>query len=297
MTIACYRDPDNGVYYRRKTHRHDCTDTDCRGCTPCAEAHCTATRKCAWHPAAGEITCGRCINQVRRNLRWITALGALMETGAESDGIDSEAANLAGPGADPRILTARRVLLKRHITELLPPTHWQRAYAALVPEDDDRHPYNVTTRWHMMLAEDYGHDLPDRMTTSAAVAYLDRNLHRIANDDEQDFPLLAREIRKCRQHMEAALHNGRQPEQGAPCRSCVDVEGKAAPRLRLERGHWCDDPECERLHYDQTYDADAETWVPDTSGDRWVCPRNRDHWWSQADYERWVYADARAASA
>jgi hypothetical protein len=52
------------------------------------------------------------------------------------------------------------------------------------------------------------------------------------------------------------------------------------------RGHWCDDPECCREHYP----ADP---------DRYVCPRNRDHSWTEEDYRRWVadvYEANRSAS-
>ena len=51
--------------------------------------------------------------------------------------------------------------------------------------------------------------------------------------------------------------------------------------------HWCENEDCQKLHY------------ADDSGDRWVCPRNRDHWWSEEDYRRWVadvYEANRSAS-
>ena len=69
----------------------------------------------------------------------------------------------------------------------------------------------------------------------------------------------------------------------APCPMCATP----APRLNREYGHWCEDEDCQKLHY------------ADDSGDRWVCPRNRDHWWSEEDYRRWVadvYEANRSAS-
>ena len=268
----CYRDRDNGVRYVKQGHRHDCDDTTCRGCEPCPETrHCTAKRSCSWHIAHGELTCGRCLNAARTDLRWLAPLTALMLPAAISDGIDSQAANLAGPATDPEAWTWRKVAAKQGRS-------W---HVSLIEEDDEHHPLRVAGTWARMVSEDYGHDMPAAASLAWCVGYLDRQLHRIAHDEEQDFPLLAREIRKCRQHLEAVLHNDDRPEMGAPCRSCPSP----APRLRLEHGHWCDDDDCRKIHRD------------DDSEDRWVCPRDRDHWWSQDDYRRWVYADAREQSA
>ncbi|MDF1603382.1 hypothetical protein [Nocardioides sp. YIM 152315] len=279
---TCYRDRDNGVYFGRNEHRHDCAEVDCRGCVPCAEDHCTAAKNCAWHTGEGELTCARCIGAVRRDLRWIADLASLMMTAAISDGVTSEAANLAGPSPHPGTVVSRRVLLRKRLATLGPfaaAAGIDETGYCVMPDDDWHHPYAVLGRWALMITEDYGHTLGE-VTTATAASYLDRNLHRIANDDEQDFPLLGRELRKCRQHLESVLHNDNRPERGAPCRSCPSP----APRLRLEPGHWCDEPDCRREHYD------------DDTGDRWVCPRNRDHWWSQDDYRRWVYADAQDAT-
>ena len=131
--------------------------------------------------------------------------------------------------------------------------------------DDEHHPYAVTTRWQMMLAEDYGDDLPIRLTTSGAVAYLLSRLHRIANDDKQDFPLMGREIRKCRQHLEAVLHNDDRPDRGAPCPDCV-AAGEGVPRLVRE--------------YAVGY--------PHERYDIWRCPRDREHAWSHHAYVAYV---------
>jgi hypothetical protein len=114
------------------------------------------------------------------------------------------------------------------------------------------------------------------------VGYLDRNLHRVANDDEQDFPLLARELKKCRQHLESVLHNDQRPDRGAPCPECTSPDGGVGPRLKREFAHWCEDEDCERMHYD------------DDGADLWRCPRNRDHVWTNDAYMRWI--DERRAA-
>src|SRR5690606_591820 len=135
----------------------------------------------------------------------------------------------------------------------------------------EHHPETVTGTWARMIAEDFGHDMPATASTSWCVAYLDRHLHRIANDDAPDFPLLRRELRKCRQHLEAVLHNDTRPDRGPPCPTCVRETGKGAP-LRREYAHWCDAPDCQRFH------------LTDDGSDVWRCPKDRAHWWTQQGY-------------
>lgn len=273
----CYRERTNGVYFTRDQHRTDCADTNCRGCQPCPEPnHCTATRNCAWHIGDDELTCARCVATCRQNLRALPDLVAQMSYEALFVGVESEATNLAGPGADYATFRRRRELDRDWLYRNVPDQHLERALRTLLADDDEDHAYNVLGRWDMMIREDYDHPSDERVTVDNAADYLNRQLHRIAQDEDQDFPLFAREIRKCRQHHEAVLHDSRLQERGAPCRACPSP----APRLQLEHAHWCDDPTCERIHY------------LDDSGDRWVCPADRDHWWSVEDYRRWVYADA-----
>lgn len=247
--------------------------------------HCTARRTCAGHVGADELTCARCLSRARRAIGQIVDLAALMLPAAISAGINSEAANLAGPAADYQTFSARRAIDKRWILQNVPERHIERAMRTLLADDDEHHPYVVLTRWANMLTEDYNHPTPERWTVANAAAYLDRNLALIAQDPEQDFPLLFRELRRCRDHLEAVLRNSHRSDKGAPCPTCATETGKG-PRLRREYGHWCDEPDCEQIHYD------------DDSGDVWRCPRIRDHWWSEADYRLRiadVYADAVAS--
>jgi hypothetical protein len=225
--------------------------------------HCTARRTCANHIGADELTCARCVGRTRADIRQVRDIAALMLPVALGVGVDSQAANLAGPAADVEAWTWRKVAARQGRA-------W---HLSLVEDDDDRHPYSVLTRWHMMIAEDYRHQLPT-MSVTVSAEYLERQLHRIAQDDGQDFPLLAREIRRCRSHLESVLHDSRRKERGAPCPECLAEE--KVIRLEREYGHWCDDPECERLNYDTD------------EADRWVCPRNRDHQWIHEDYTRWI---------
>lgn len=231
--------------------------------------HCTAKRSCTWHVGRGELTCARCLTGARTDLRWIGDLSGLLMPQALADGVASEAANLAGPATDPRAWAGRRLAQSRHLTTWLLHdriTEQQAANAMANLEDDDkRHAERLVTTWARMVAEDYSHPLPERMTLAWCVEYLDRHLHRIAQDAEQDFPLLRRELKKCRQHLEAVLHNDDQRDRGAPCPECVG-EGSGVPRLVRE--------------YAAGYPHDRY--------DQWRCPRNTEHAWSHHAYVAYV---------
>jgi hypothetical protein len=236
--------------------------------------HCTARRTCSQHIGFGELTCARCLGRSRMDIRQIVERAALMLPEAMVAGVDSEAANLAGPAADYRVFSARRLIAKQWIEAHLPQRHWERAERNLLTDDDEWHPYSVLTRWCLMLAEDYGLALPERFTIANAAALLDRILGRVAQDEAQDFPLLARELRKCRSHLEAVMGDSMSPERGAPCPECA---GRGTfVRLVREYGHWCDDEDCERFHF-TTDEADS-----------WVCPRDSAHRWDLESYSRWV---------
>lgn len=258
----CYREA-NGVYFTRADHRADCTEDRCRGCRPCtAEAHCSARKSCTWHVATGQLTCGRCLGAARQDLRWIESLAALMLTAAIGEGVNSEAANLAGPSVDPEAWSWRKATARRGGT-------W---HASLIEEDDEHHPHRVLGTWARMLTEDYGQDMPVSASLAWCSAYLDRTLHRLAHDDGQDFPQFAGELRKCRQHLEAVLHNDDRPDRGVPCPTCDEDKSQPAPRLRREYAHYCDDEDCTRINH-----------ATDTE-DVWRCPRDRSHWWTHADH-------------
>lgn len=140
-------------------------------------------------------------------------------------------------------------------------------------DDDPWHPYSVLTRWQMMIEEDYGLRDTRKMTISGAVAFFARDdgrfLHRFANDPDQDFPLFAREVAACLTHLEAVIHAGpRVPELGAPCPECSDEAGFAD---RLVKRYVDEDPT--------------------GASDRWVCPVDPGHYWSEADYGMRVGAE------
>lgn len=281
--MSCYREC-NGVYFGRGEHLHDCSDSLCRGCQLCTEEHCQHKKSCANHVNVGEITCARCLGRVRRTLKRIVTLapfaGVLV---GEGTSIDSELVNLAGPAADPyawaeRKSTERAGLFTAFRAADITEQQLDKALEA-IEEDDDLHPVNLLTRWEMMLREDYDQPTRAPATLVGAAAYLDRTLSRVAQDPEQDFPYLAKQLRDCKDHLELAESLSLRKRRGAPCPVCIEnrPEGSEdkAPNLQLERGHWCEDPTCERIHWPQDPDV-------------WRCPRNRDHAWSDEDYRRRV---------
>lgn len=235
--------------------------------------HCTATRSCSNHVAAGELTCARCVGRVRVNLKRIPIVSRLMMLIALEDGVDSEAANLAGPAADPEAWSWRKVAARQGKA-------W---HLSLIEDDDEEHPYLVLGRWDLMLREDYQHPSNDVVTIANAADYIGGQLHRIAQDETQDFPLMAREIRKCRNHLERVLRSALTKQRGAPCPECTSEDTGVGPRLVLHYGHWCTDEDCEREHY------------LDDRGDLWICPRTDKHQWTVTQYENYI-ADRKATA-
>lgn len=228
--------------------------------------HCTARRTCGNHIGLGELTCARCIGRTRANLRRLPLLATLMMPVALGAGVNSEAANMAGPAADVEAWTWRKIAARQG-----------RAWHISLTEDDDElHPYTVLTRWQMMIAEGYSHDLPPVLSITGAADYLARQLGRIAQDPEQEFTLLAREIRRSVQHLEAVMANSDAQERGAPCPDCTNEHTGVGPRLVRKYAHWCEHEDCAKFHYDTD------------EADRWVCPRNPDHWRSVEDYNRYL---------
>jgi len=239
--------------------------------------HCTARRSCSNHVGWQEITCARCINRARNDVRRLSPLVALMWTAALDAGVTADAAMYAGPAADMDEYAQHREALGHRLdTWVANGAMTERQQLKELTDlvaDDESHPANVLGVWCRMWAEDYGLPMPNTAHLSESVAFIETHLHRIAQDEEQDFPLFAREVRSCVSRMEAVLRNSHASEKGAPCPRC----DTPSPKLRREYGHWCVDEDCTQQYH-----------FADDSGDRWVCPVDREHWWSEEDYRRWV---------
>lgn len=184
----------------------------------CTEQHCTARTRCANHVAPTELTCGKCIGKTRNGLGSIVDISGQLLTETVHRGINSEAAYLAGPVPDYRMLIKRRTLIKSALSDL--DFDVQAKLLAKLPDDDPHHPLAVLGRWEMMLREEYGPETTKRVNVVDAAAYLDTRLHRVANDPHQDFPLFVSEIARCRSHLEQVIHDARHGDRGAPCHLC-----------------------------------------------------------------------------
>lgn len=111
---------------------------------------------------------------------------------------------------------------------------------SLMLDDDPHHPLTVLGTWELMLREDYGHPSHERITIASAAGYLDRMLHRLANDPEQNWALFAEEIAACRKHLEQIAHNQRlDGDVGAECFMCGNgnVEKKHGERRHIKAPH------------------------------------------------------------
>jgi hypothetical protein len=245
-----------------------------------ATKHCTARRTCSNHVGPGEITCAKCLGRTRNDVGQLEPLAALMPAEAEERGlVSTDATMFGGPVADMDQHAEHREALWHRLTtwEILGRIT-ERQFAKEVADeraDDESHPANILGVWCRMWAEDYGLELPDTSNLGECVRFVNVVLHRVAQDDEQDFPLFAREVRACRNRMESTLRNSQAAERGAPCPACPSATDAGAPRLVRHYGHYCEDPDCTQLHYPEDPDV-------------WICPRDSSHCWEEDDYRKWV---------
>lgn len=90
---------------------------DGSACETPRREHCHGRKTCANHLGWGEQVCARCVGRTRQDIRRIVELAALMPDEAENAGVDSEAASLAGPTADPEAWMRHQALRRRRIME------------------------------------------------------------------------------------------------------------------------------------------------------------------------------------
>ena len=247
--------------------------------------HCRARVRCTSHLGWDEYACPECAGKTRANLESIVDLMALMPDEAVERGVDSEAANIAGPHAD--FVSAGWRLVNQGV-----PGDKVR------DELDMLDPYTCLTYHERVIREEMNHDGLTLVspTVSDSAGYLMWVLTDLTRSEEGAEMLrgLLGDTMRLRRHMEAVLLDSRTPERGAPCPACVDVlaelraqleadgvpkeewaKGKA-PRLVRVYSHWCDREACEKIH------------VADDSADVWRCPQDETHEWSHETYTRWV---------
>src|SRR5687768_10612164 len=227
-------------------HLEECAEELCKGCQPCTERHC---RVCGRAHADG--TCAECMDETRSTLREIADLCNALPTEAAHRGIESEALMLLGPVADPE---ARGHVEAAYLSGRLPEGWIEAAHGKDCPlltndactgcAGGELHPMIVLGGWDAIWRDALEHDEPsERLTVTAAVDYLDRTMTYMGGYEHVPFEDFARDLRRCRGHLEAVLHDGEQVERGAPCWSCKR--------------------------------ALVHVWGPRVIDDRWVCENTR----------------------
>lgn len=213
-------------------HDEDCPG-DCSGCQPCTRAHCGT---CSREHVEDAFHCPECVGAVRDDLNGITKMCRDLPTEATHRGVNSEAAMLIGPAADPETWGNRRM------------SAIQGRIDAAWLEDcrDEQHPLWVLGTWDMLLAEHYGHDRTTRVTVVSAAGYLAANLTELAGDADFAFEELARDLRACRAHLEDVLHDSQREVTGAPCVQCHTPIVKSQDETGRETYR------CRRCHRDLT---------------------------------------------
>lgn len=219
-------------------HEPDCADDDCRGCQECPNPHC---RVCGRTHA--EQTCAECVAATRDDLRTIAAMCDALPAEVIHRGIESEAMVLLGPVADPEAWG--------HIDASVRVGRLPAGY--IDAADNDRHALIVLGTWEMVWRDHLDQPTALKATLPRLVDYLDRQLHIMAAEPYVPFEDFARDLRGCRSHLEAVLHDGEQRDTGAPCMTC---------EIPLRR-----------------------EWGKLVTADGWRCPRCRE-WRSDEDYRR-----------
>jgi hypothetical protein len=222
--MSCYK-YETGHYLRTR-HVGACDGEMCSGCEPCTDHHCNCRQNT--HLQDGEQICAKCVGKIRADLNDIERLMAAMPTEATHRGIDSEAANLIGPAADPEAWSWRKVSAMQG----------RKDHISTIEDDDPHHPKTVLGTWERMIREDYEQPTNLYWTLSRCIDYLAGKLTTLARNPDQDITLLAREIRQCRAHLESVLHD---QGMGDPANvGCFECGGSLERRLTTTgfEDHW-----------------------------------------------------------
>lgn len=278
MTRSCRYDRETKTHLLR-THLQNCKDVTCDGCKPCEQddngnlvTHCRTRNRCTSHLTADYWTCPECLDKIRNNLRDIIDKLDMMPNEAAEAGVNSEAANLAGPHADYVTASWRLINADRageHVEEL-----------------DMTDPYTCLTMHERTIREELRHDSITLISDSVqqAASYLAWVLSDLAKSKAHVATLasLLADTAALRQHLDTALSDSHAPERGIPCPECVTAK-RDAPRLIRHYSHWCAKPNCKQQHRDDQLD------------DEWRCPQNKEHVWTHSNYEARLMTRRRIA--
>lgn len=213
-------------------HTEDCewdtqrTGFECRGCAPCTEPHCRVCGK-----THAEQTCPACAGEARDDLHTIGRLTGNLAPEAKHRGVNSEAMKLLLPAADPEawghITTSLRVGRLPH--GYLVCDRCDNPWPCDRHADTELHPLFVLGNWDAIWREALDHaEPPEQLTIATAGRYLDTQLTYMAGWEHSDFDDFARDLRKCRTHLESVLHDQNQGDRAnVGCFECGgDLERK-----------------------------------------------------------------------
>jgi hypothetical protein len=164
--------------------------------------------------------------------------GAL-PTEVEHRGVNGEAMMLLGPSANPEAWRNRAMSAMRG-----------RVDAGYLDDcRDEAHPLWVLGTWEQLWRDHLDQPSDLRQTIGRAGDYLERQMHRMAEDDEVPFDDFAGDVRRCRSHLEAILHDQAQGDVANV--GCFECGGDLERRL-TDAGfedHWT----CRRCRRRYTY--------------------------------------------
>lgn len=239
QTPACHYDRALGYRVTRRHADHCPGDQTCpasdRGCEPCTRPHCAI---CGREHAtlAQPQTCPECQGKIDDDLAQIQADYTALHVEALEAGHNGQLVAAAPiPGGDAAVLVGPTVRLgsTRYSPTLaedhpakgrertpLPPlavlAEWEDIYRTYLGHNDEE-PRTETARWGDPVT------WHRRATIGSAIAYLSVQLPYIAQrTDGPDFLAFARQIRRLRAGLEAALHDERSDERGVECFECGD---------------------------------------------------------------------------
>lgn len=214
-----------------QTEGHDDT---CAGCLPCTLAHCGICNR-----NHADATCPECLAATRDDLLTIATLTDSLPAEAVHRGVNSEAAMLWGPTADPEAWRNRAMSAM-----------FGRVPAGYLEDcRDEQHPVFVLAGWEQVYRDALDQPTDLTATLPRVVDYLDRQLHVMAEMPEPPFDEFAREVRACRAHMENVLTDGERDEQTrVPCLNCSTRLVKRYGRTVAFDAHVCPKRSCARTY-------------------------------------------------
>lgn len=216
-----------------RDHLEDCEDGACKGCLPCGHAHC---RVCGKEHVDG--SCVACTGEAREDLHAIRDMCRNLASEVIHRGVDSEAFALLAPAADPEAWGHITTSLKvgRLPVGYLRCDRCKNVYPCEKHADGELHPLFVLASWEDVWREALDHETDARASISEAARYLDQQLTYMAGYEHAPFEDFARDLRRCRNHLESVLHDGEQVEVGAACIKCQEKFDIGVPQHKCYRG-------------------------------------------------------------